>query len=575
MSSRAEKRWVQKEQPEAEKVATLAAELKINPIIANILCQRGICTYNEAFAFFRPKIEHLHDPFLMQDMAAAVNRLTSALAKQEKLLIYGDYDVDGTTSVALVYGILANYFTNIEFYIPDRFTEGYGVSKQGVEWAHQNGCSLIIALDCGIKSADKVAYATELGIDFIICDHHLPEEYLPKAVAVLDPKRTDCPYPYKELSGCGIGFKFMQAFCEQNSLCIEKLYSYLDLVVVSIAADIVPITGENRILAYYGLEVLNRNERPGLVALKELAGIKGDMEISQIVFGFAPRINAAGRLGDAKRSVEMLLAQSVDDAFAKAEIIDETNRERRTVDTHITREALEMIEQDEFLRESSSTVLYKEDWQKGVVGIVASRCIEKYYRPTIILTHSNELATGSARSVVGFDLYSALSECSDLLEQFGGHMYAAGLTLKPENVEKFRLKFEEVVARKITTDQRTPQIEVDAVLPLSMITPGFYKIINQMAPFGPGNMQPVFVTEGVQDTGDSRVVGENHLKLSLYQNGRMAEGIAFGMADYYAGVASGRPFDVCYCIEENHFRGTVTLQLKVKDIKFRVVEHDL
>ena len=390
---------------------------------------------------------------------------------------------------------------------------------------------------------------------------------------MLDPKRLDCPYPFKELSGCGVGFKLLQAFCFQNSLDLTKLYSFLDLVAVSIAADIVPITGENRIMTYYGLRQLNSNLRPGLVALKELAGVKGDLDVSQVVFGFAPRINAAGRLGDAKRAVEMLLADTIDEAHKKAEIINETNKERRNFDTNITREALAMIEEDDFLRTSKSTVLYKETWQKGVIGIVASRCIDKYYRPTIILTHSNDKATGSARSVAGFDLYSALTECSDLLEQYGGHMYAAGLTLLPENIPALRQRFEEIVSRTITEEQRVPMIEIDSRLRLSQVTPKFYNVLKQMAPFGPGNMQPVFLSENVYDTGESRVVGNTHLKLCIMQeDGRMAEGIAFGMGELYPQIASGQPFHICYTVEENAYRGTVTLQLKIRDIKFSPVE---
>jgi single-stranded-DNA-specific exonuclease len=429
----------------------------------------------------------------------------------------------------------------------------------------------VVSLDCGIKSMDKVAFAKSKGIDFIICDHHLPDTTIPEAVAVLDPKRADCPYPYKELSGCGVGFKLMHAFCLQNHLDTTALFSLLDLLVVSIAADIVPITGENRILAYYGLQQLNSGQplRPGLAALKDLAGLKEEMDINSIVFGFAPRINAAGRMGDAKRSVHMLLAATKEEAFTKAGIIDETNKERRGHDTSITKEALLMIEQDEVLRTSRSTVLFKESWHKGVVGIVASRCIEKYYRPTIILTESNGKASGSARSVHGFDVHSAILACSDLLEQFGGHMYAAGLTLKVENIPAFRERFEQVVSRTITEEQLIPQIEIDAPLRLRQITPNFYKIIRQMEPFGPGNMAPVFMSECVYDTGSCRVVGDTHLKLRLEQeDSHPIDAIAFGMGDYYPKIRKGIPFDVCYCVEENVFRGVSSLQLRIRDIRF-------
>jgi single-stranded-DNA-specific exonuclease len=566
-----EKRWVYLPAPAASKVKSLSQSLGIGETLATILCQRDICTYDEAKAYFRPSLDNLHDPFLMRDMDRAVNRLNEAIHREEKVLIYGDYDVDGTTAVALVYSYLRQYVRQIEIYIPDRYAEGYGVSIQGIDWADDHGYSLIISLDCGIKSNDKVAYARQLGIDFIICDHHLPDLELPAAVAVLDPKRSDCPYPYKELSGCGVGFKLLQAFCAQNDRDPEELFSLLDLVVVSIAADIVPITGENRIMAYFGLQLLNQEGplRPGLEALKELAGIGEAFDINQIVFGFAPRINAAGRMGDARRSVRMLLAESKEEAFQRADSINQSNKERRGHDISITKEALEMIEQDDFLRTASSTVLFKENWHKGVIGIVASRCIDKYYRPTIILTQSNGKASGSARSVHGFNVHNAIMECADLLEQFGGHMYAAGLTLKVENIPAFRERFEEVVAASLTEDQRVPQIEINTRIRLSQITPNFYNIIRQMEPFGPGNMAPVFVSECVYDTGSCRVVGDTHLKLRLQQeDSQPIDAIAFGMADYYPRITKGIPFNVCYTLERNVFRGVVSLQLRIKDIRF-------
>ncbi len=566
-----EKRWVLKPTPDPETVSSLANSLAISETLASVLCQRGVCTYEEAKHYFRPALEDLHDPFLIRDMDKAIDRINTAIHNAEKVLIYGDYDVDGTTSVALVYSYLCDYIKEIDYYIPNRDIEGYGISVQGVDWAKENGFTLIISLDCGIKSMEKVAYAKTKGVDFIICDHHLPDTTIPDAVAVLDPKRIDCPYPYKELSGCGVGFKLLQAFCIQNDLDSTSLFALLDLLVVSIAADIVPITDENRIFSYYGLRQLNSDAplRPGLAALKELAGLRDEIDINSIVFGFAPRINAAGRMGDAKRSVAMLIAPTKEEAIIKTNIIDKTNSERRGHDTSITKEALLMIEQDDFLRTSRSTVLFKDTWHKGVVGIVASRCIEKYYRPTIILTESNGKASGSARSVHGFDVHSAILECSDLLEQFGGHMYAAGLTLPVENVPAFRERFEQVVSRTIKDEQLIPQIEIDAPLRLKQITPNFNKIIKQMEPFGPGNMAPVFMSECVYDTGSCRVVGDTHLKLKLEQeDSAPIDAIAFGMGDYYPRICKGIPFDVCYSVEENVYRGVSSLQLRIRDIRF-------
>ncbi|KAA5546386.1 single-stranded-DNA-specific exonuclease RecJ [Adhaeribacter rhizoryzae] len=566
-----EKRWVLKTTPDQDTVSSLAKRLLISETLATVLCQRGVCNFEEAKKYFRPSLDDLHDPFLIRDMDKAIDRLNEAIHQNEKVLIYGDYDVDGTTSVALVYSFLQRYVKEIDIYIPNRDLEGYGISVQGVDWAAEHNFTLVISLDCGIKSMEKVAYAKSKGIDFIICDHHLPDTTIPDAVAVLDPKRSDCPYPYKELSGCGVGFKLLQGFCQHNDLDTAPLFGLLDLLVVSIAADIVPITGENRIFAYFGLQQLNSGAplRPGLEALRELAGLTGELDINSIVFGFAPRINAAGRMGDAKRSVHMLLAPTKEEAFTKADIIDKTNNERRGHDTSITKEALLMIEQDEVMRRSRSTVLFKETWHKGVVGIVASRCIEKYYRPTIILTQSNGKASGSARSVHGFDVHSAILECSDLLEQFGGHMYAAGLTLPVENIPAFRERFEAVVSRTITEEQLIPQIEIDTPIRLRQITPNFLKIVKQMEPFGPGNMGPVFMSECVYDTGACRVVGETHLKLKIMQeDSHQLDAIAFGMADYYPRILKGIPFDVCYCVEENVYRGVTSLQLRIKDIRF-------
>ncbi|WP_210114451.1 single-stranded-DNA-specific exonuclease RecJ [Hymenobacter elongatus] len=571
-----EKRWIRKPAPEPTQVRHLAAALRVNETIIALLCQRGVCSYEDAFQYFRPRLDQLPDPLRMRDMDRAVERLLHALHEGQKVLVFGDYDVDGTTSVAVVYSYLRTLFgpERIDYYIPDRYKEGYGISEMGIDYAAAQNFSLIIALDCGVKAVDRVDYANERGVDFIICDHHLPGAELPKAVAVLDPKRTDCDYPFKELSGCGVGFKLMQALSQHLGLDEAPLHELLDLVAVSIAADIVPIGGENRILAYHGLRLLNdrqREQRPGIEALRELAGMRdGELTISSLVFGFAPRINAAGRMGDAKRSVAMLLAETKEEAVEKTGVIDKTNMERRGFDTSITKEALSMIEDDLSLRNAHSTVLYKEDWHKGVIGIVASRCLDKYYRPTIILTHSNGKATGSARSVVGFDVHQAISECADLLDQYGGHMYAAGLTLPVENVSKFRERFEQVVAGRILPEQLIPPVEIDGVLRLDEITDSFYKLLHQMEPFGPGNSNPVFESECVYATPDSaRIVGNSHLKLTLTQDGHhTVDAIGFGLGEYHERITDGHPFNVCYTVEINEYRGHKTLQLRVKDIRW-------
>ncbi|QDA60059.1 single-stranded-DNA-specific exonuclease RecJ [Hymenobacter jejuensis] len=570
-----EKRWIRKPAPDAVKVRHLADALRVNETIISLLCQRNVCDFEEARAYFRPVLSELPDPLRMRDMDRAVDRLQHALHEGERVLVYGDYDVDGTTSVAVVYSYLLRFFgpERIDYYIPDRYKEGYGISVAGIDYAAEQGYALIIALDCGVKAVEMIAYANERNVDFIICDHHLPGSTLPQAVAVLDPKRADCEYPFKELSGCGVGFKLMQAFSQHLGLDDAPLYELLDLVVVSIAADIVPITGENRTLAYHGLRLLNdpaRPQRPGLDALRDLAGLHSELNISSLVFGFSPRINAAGRMGDAKRSVAMLLAQTKEEAFDKASVVDKTNQERRGFDTSITKEALQMIEDDLLLRNASTTVLYKETWHKGVVGIVASRCLDKYYRPTIILTESNGKATGSARSVVGFDVHEAISECADLLDQYGGHMYAAGLTLPVENVPAFREKFERIVAGRIRPEQLIPPVEIDSLLRLNEITDSFYKLLRQMEPFGPGNANPVFESECVYASPDSaRIVGNSHLKLTLTQDGHhTVDAIGFGLAEYHERIAKGLPFNVCYTIEINEYRGVKSLQLRVKDIRW-------
>ena len=566
------KRWAYRNpisETEQVKIESLSKAINVSPTLAQLLVQRGISTFDEAKTFFRPSLDQIHDPFLMADMDKAVARLSAAIDNNEKIVIYGDYDVDGTTSVALFYGFLKNYYEHLDFYIPDRYLEGYGVSKQGIEWAAENGFSLIITLDCGIKSADKVLFAKELGIDFIICDHHRPDEHLPEAVAVLDPKRNDCPYPYKELTGCGVGFKFLQAMCRSRGFDENLLFESLDFLVVSIAADIVPITGENRVFAHFGIKKLNQKKRIGFNALAEIAGLNGEINITNVVFGFAPRINAAGRIAHAKEAVKLLLSDNVEEAKQFSEEINKHNSDRRTFDVGITEEALNMIREDEWLTNAKSTVLYKEDWHKGVVGIVASRCIEQFHRPTIILTNSHGKAAGSARSVPGFDVYEAIEACSDLLEQFGGHTFAAGLSLPVENVELFRAKFEAIVNERISDEQLTPMIDVDLDLMLNVITPQFYKIIVQMSPFGPQNMTPVFVSHDLFLASELTVMKEKHLKFEVRQaNSSKITAIGFSMAHFKAELQSGKPFSMAYSIEENNFRGNSSLQLFVKDIKF-------
>ena len=570
-----ERIWNLKKQGDQNEVKHLSAALNVNMVIARLLVQRDIKTFNEAKAFFRPRFSDLHDPFLMKDMEKAVDRLENAISKKEKVLVYGDYDVDGTTSVAMMYTFLKSRFDEIEYYIPDRYSEGYGISPQSIDYAEHNGFSLIIALDCGIKAVAKIANAKERGVDFIICDHHNPDEEVPPAVAVLDPKQRDCKYPYKELSGCGVGFKFLQAYCQKNNFELEEIYDLLDLVVVSIASDIVPLTGENRVLAYYGLKKLNSNPGIGLQTIINFAGLNGsEITVSDIVFKIGPRLNASGRIEHGKKSVQILVSNDEDKSDLLGEEIDSFNEIRKTLDRDITQEALDMIENSPELKSMNSTVLYNRDWHKGVVGIVASRVTEQYYRPTIILTESNGLATGSARSVRDFDLYEAIGQCSDLLESYGGHMYAAGLTMRIENIPEFRRRFEEIVTNQITDMQQIQTIEVDAKITLSEITPRFFRILKQFAPFGPHNMTPVFVTEDVFDAGTSRLVGKNeeHLKLDLVEpdvNSGIFPGIAFNQSDKFDLITSGLPFDVCYSITENEYRGKINLQLYIRDIKKR------
>ncbi len=564
-----EKRWIFKTIPDPDKVNSLASALHIDSRLSTLLVQRHIDSFEKAHRFFRPSTSDFHDPFLMKDMDRAIDRIEQAFANQEKILIYGDYDVDGTTSVAMVYDFLQTYHPLLDYYIPDRYKEGYGISRQGIDWASEHGYSLIISLDCGIKSVDKITYANTLGIDFIVCDHHLPGDELPPAVAVLDAKREDCPYPYKELCGCGVGFKLLQALCLRKGLNTDRLFLYLDLVAIAICSDIVPITGENRAMVYLGIQVINQKPRPGIRALTDVAGYKKIREVSNIVFGLGPRINAAGRIAHAKAAVQLLIAKTEGEATEHAANLNDKNLTRKDVDMSITEEAVNMIRSDELMMTAKSTVLYKEDWHKGVIGIVASRCIEKYYRPTIILTKSGNHAAGSARSVTGFDVHAAIADCSDLLEQFGGHMYAAGLTMKVENVEAFRQKFEQVVAARIQPEQLIPRIEIDQKIRLEEITPKFYRILKQMAPFGPQNMQPVFVSEEVYDDGRARLLKDQHLKLYLRQgDSAVYEAIGFGMPQYFERIKKGDKFNLCFSVEENDFNGEKSLQLQIRDIKF-------
>ncbi|MDB5000971.1 MAG: single-stranded-DNA-specific exonuclease RecJ [Mucilaginibacter sp.] len=563
------KRWVLKDAADDSIVQELSAALNINPVLSSLLVHRGITNFEGARYFFRPSQLHLHDPFLMQDMEKAIERIEQAIAQNQKVLIYGDYDVDGTTSVALVYSFFKKRYDNLEYYIPDRYKEGYGISTAGIDYAAANGFALIIALDCGIKSVDKIAYANTLGVDFIICDHHLPGDELPAAVAILDPKRLDCEYPYKELSGCGIGFKLIQAYAEKHDLPFEEVSEYLDLVAISVACDIVHITGENRVLAHLGLQKINENPCIGVKMLMEVAGKTKEYTISDVVFLLGPRINAAGRIDDAKHAVELLIACHEDAAKEKGDMINIRNTERKGHDVQITDEALSMIDNDDVLIARKSTVVFNENWHKGVIGIVASRLTEKYYRPTVVLTHSNGHIAGSARSVLGYDLYEALCGCSDLLLQFGGHKYAAGLTMEPENLAAFIEKFEEVVSATITDEQLIQQIRIDAELELKDIESKFYRILTQFAPFGPENMAPVFLTKNVYVSGNAGLVGGNHIRMAIMQPGSAAFNcIAFNHAEYLPLLKPNVPFDVCYTIEENIWREQRTIQLNIKGIRF-------
>lgn len=552
-------------------VEHLSGALGVSPVIAQLLAQRGITSYEEAKNFFRPDWSQLHDPYLMQDMTVAVNRIIQAIERHERVMVYGDYDVDGTTSVALVYSFLKDKIENLTPYVPDRYKEGYGISIAGIDHAKEEGISLIIALDCGIKANAQIDYANDLGVDFVICDHHLPSENLPKAIAVLDPKRGDCAYPFKELCGCGIGFKLIQAVQQRMELPEKELFCYLDLVATAIAADIVPIIGENRILTFLGIEQLNLSPRVGLQFF--LKSLKNPVSVTDLVFVIAPRINAAGRMDHGLNAVELLAASDVEVALPIARSIEFYNSERRATDERITKEALQQIILNE-QQESFSTVVFHSSWHKGVIGIVASRLIETYYRPTVVLTKSEGVLSGSVRSVRGFDVYKALESCAEFMIQFGGHKYAAGLTLKPEQLEGFKKGFEAYVRSTILKEQQTPSLIYDAVLKLNELSPKLLRILNQMGPFGPKNMRPVFVTHHCKDTGGSRLVGKDqtHLKLEIRDSsGIQIQGIGFGMGANLITIKNQLPFSVLYTLEENEYNGIVSLQLKVKDLKFEEV----
>ena len=561
-------------QEQTEAAKALSKETGISPILCNLLLERGITSAAEAKRFFRPQLNELHDPFMMKDMDIAVNRLNEAMGRKERIMVYGDYDVDGTTAVALVYKFLQQFYSNIDYYIPDRYEEGYGVSEKGVDYAYETGVKLIIVLDCGIKAVDDIAYAKEKGIDFIICDHHVPDEVLPPAVAILNAKRPDATYPYEHLSGCGVGFKFMQAFAQNNGIDFHNLTPLLDLVAVSIASDIVPIMGENRVLAFHGLKQLNSNPSVGLKAIIDVCGLtEKEITVGDIVFKIGPRINASGRIQNGKEAVELLIEKDFSTALEKANQINQYNETRKDLDKAMTEEANKIVEELEDLSERHTIVIFNEAWHKGVIGIVASRLTEIYYRPAVVLTRTNDMATGSARSVSGFDVYKAIEHCRDLLENFGGHTYAAGLSMKAENVEEFTRRFEEYVSNHILPEQLSAVIDIDAEIDFRDITPKFHSDLKRFNPFGPDNHKPVFCTYKVYDYGTSKVVGreQEHIKLELVDNksNNVMNGIAFGQSSQVRYIKTKQSFDICYTIEENtHKRGEV--QLQIEDIKPRV-----
>ena len=570
-------KWILKEPADAAKVSRLATELGIDSVLADLLVKRGVETFEQARSFFRPSLEDLHDPFLMKDMDIAVQRVRDAITGGQKVLVYGDYDVDGTTAVSLVYSFIKRFTPEVDFYIPDRYSEGYGLSMKGIDYASETGVKLIITLDCGIKAIEKVEYARSKGIDVIICDHHLPEDELPKAVAVLDPKREDCHYPFDDLSGCGVGFKLVQAYSIKYGIPFESLIPLLDLLVVSISADLVSMVGENRVLAHFGLKQLNEDPRKGLLAMISLSQLEpGHLTIDDIVFKIGPRINAAGRMDEGKKAVELLSATDMEKALEIGKQINEKNNDRKDIDREITREALEMVQNGECLINDNAIIVYNPGWNKGVVGIVASRLVEAFYKPTVVLTDSNATGfiTGSARSVAGFDLYQSIEHCADLLEDFGGHVYAAGLTLKQSNIKEFAERINGFISGKITTEMLTPVVTIDAKLDFAQITPKFLRLLKQFQPFGPGNNNPLFLTENVYDGGNGRKVGAGgvHVKLDLIQESQpyhQIPAIAFNMSEFYDYIKAGNPFDACYSIVENYYRGNSTTQLRIKDLHER------
>ena len=560
--------WKIKKPAQQESIDILSKEINVNPFLSNLLIQRGIDTFDKAKSFFRPSVEQLHNPFLMKDMDLAVERLNNAIENNQKIMIYGDYDVDGSCSVALVFGFLSSIYENVIYYIPDRYKEGYGISKQGIDTAFEQQVDLIISLDCGIRAIEKIDYASEKGIDFIICDHHLAGNQIPKAVAVLDPKRLDCKYPFKELCGCGVGFKLLQAYVSINKIPFEILYRFIDYVAIATASDIVSLTGENRVLCSLGLQKMNRKPLVGIQAIIEVSGFKKELTISNIVFGIGPRINAAGRLKHAHYAVDLLIEEDKELAEKKAYEINNNNLDRRDLDKKTTLEAIDLIQANPKEKELKSTVLFKKDWHKGIIGIVASRCIESYYKPTIILTESNGKAVGSARSVAGYDVYKAIDACSDTIIQFGGHKYAAGLTLSIDKIDKFKEAFEKAVSKTINEEQLIPKISIDLEVKLAYLTEKFHKIVSQMAPFGPGNMTPVFIAKNVSISSEIKLMKEEHIKFSVKQeNSTSLRCIGFGMAHFQEVLNKKNNIDICFTIEMNEWMGKRNLQLMLKDLR--------
>lgn len=562
-----ENRWRAKPLPNQEQVLQLSESIRVNPYISTILVQRGIDTYEKAEKFFRPKLEDLHNPFEMKDMDVAIKRIQTAVTNQEGILVYGDYDVDGTTAVSIVYSYFKSFNQNIEYYIPDRYKEGYGISRAGLEYAAEKGFTLVITLDCGIRSNDLVDYGNSLGLEMIICDHHLPGDTLPKAAAILNPKRRDCTYPYKELSGAGIGFKLIQAYNEKQGMPTEMVYDYLDMVAVSIASDLVDIRGENRVLSFYGLKKLNENPSIGLQTLLDDCPKKEQYTISDIIFGIGPRINAAGRIADAKAAVKVLIEKDYNTAKKYAKVLSERNHERKELDSDITRDAVDMVQKSPRLMSKYSMVLQGEGWSKGVIGIVASRMVEQFYKPTIVFSLNDGMLTGSARSIKTFDIHEAIGACGELVEQFGGHKYAAGLSIKVENFDAFADKFEAIVRESVTADDLVPVVEYDLEMETSMITPGMMKILKQLSPFGPGNSIPVFRSNNLRANQTAKILKDRHLKMQIQTPNGPMDSIGFGLAEHWPSVTDAQIFHACYCIEENTYNGRTNLQLRLQDIK--------